>query len=182
MPLDYLEQSKISALPFPEQASGYSPLRPCRRCLLPDKVSNWSRSAAYIFTPPVLPPSLLVLHRFPDFAASLRFLSDLTSTMRNPQVFALSEKDTEFLPPFVQYIVICQWSVQLQTLPKLCLCLLYMNVTEARTSWKGAGRTGCPYVNCGRGFTLVNLGVVKRMTPRLAHPFLISKHSIVNIE
>lgn len=69
-------------------------------------------------------------------------------------------------------------SVQLQTLSKLCLCLLYVNVTEVRVSRKGAGRTGCPYVCCGRGFTLVNFGVMKRMTPRLAHPFLISKAAL----
>ena len=175
-----MEQSKISVLPFTEQASRYSPFRPWRCCLLPDRtIGSWSRSAAYAYRPPVLFPPICL--SWADFQIRLLAWGSLAIWPRQWGIFKFlpCQKKIQNVSSLLSNI---SSSVQLQTLTKLCLCLLYMNVTEVRTPWKGAGRTGCLYVNCGRGFTLVNSGIMKRMTPRVAHPLLISKHSIVNIE
>lgn len=128
VPLDSLEQSKISALPFPEQASGYSPLRSRRRCLLPDRtVGNWSRSAAYILRPPVLPGPCLSCT---DFQILLLVWGSLVIRPQQWGIFRFlpRQKIWNSSPSLsnIQSSVKPKRSVQLQTLPKLYLCLLYM--------------------------------------------------------
>lgn len=152
----------------------------------------WWMNAANIFRPPILPPSWATCADLQMLLLDLRFLGDFVA-------FPLSEKGTNSIPTtymyylfiiyIVLYIVICQtWKASPTASFTYALSLpsfmKVMGTEEARSSWKAprCWENGTSILTSRWGLALVNLEGMRRMTPRLAHPFLISKCSIVNIE